>query len=80
MFRYRAVLSLVMFASGAAIAAAGDQQGFRCLFDGRSLDGWKAADMSFWSVADGAITAKITQEHPQGDCIINHCPNRICCR
>ena len=38
--------------------------GFKPIFDGRSLNGWKAADMSFWSVEDGAITAKITAEHP----------------
>ncbi len=37
---------------------------FTSLFDGKSLAGWKAADMSFWSVEDGAITAKITPEHP----------------
>ncbi len=36
---------------------------FVSVFDGKTLDGWKAADMSFWSVEDGAITAKITTEH-----------------
>lgn len=34
------------------------------IFDGKTLSGWSAADMSFWSVEDGAITAKITPEHP----------------
>ncbi|MCB1230463.1 MAG: DUF1080 domain-containing protein [Verrucomicrobiae bacterium] len=34
------------------------------LFDGKSLDGWKAPDMSYWSVADGAITATSTDAHP----------------
>ena len=34
------------------------------LFDGATLEGWKAADPSFWSVEDGAITAKITGQHP----------------
>ena len=34
------------------------------IFDGETLDGWLAADMSFWSVEDGAITAKITEEKP----------------
>lgn len=37
---------------------------FKPIFDGKTLDGWKAADMSFWSVEDGAITAQITPEHP----------------
>jgi hypothetical protein len=40
------------------------ENGFKDLFDGRSLDGWKAADMTFWSVEDGAITGKITEKHP----------------
>ncbi|MEA3364982.1 MAG: hypothetical protein U9Q79_05015, partial [Candidatus Hydrogenedentes bacterium] len=34
------------------------EPGFEPLFDGKTLNGWKAADMSFWSVEDGAITAK----------------------
>lgn len=37
---------------------------FVSIFDGKSLEGWKAADMSFWSVEEGAITAKITEEKP----------------
>ena len=37
---------------------------FKKLFDGKTLDGWKAADMTYWSVEDGAITGKITEEHP----------------
>ena len=40
------------------------EAGFESIFDGSTLDGWKAADMSFWSVEDGAITAKITKKHP----------------
>lgn len=40
------------------------EEGFETIFDGKTLTGWKAADMSFWSVEDGAITAKITPEHP----------------
>ena len=34
------------------------------MFDGKTLEGWQAPDMSYWSVEDGAITAKITKEHP----------------
>jgi type 1 glutamine amidotransferase len=37
---------------------------FKPIFDGRTLDGWKSADMSYWSVQDGAITARSTKEHP----------------
>src|SRR5690606_9040925 len=52
---------------GAAIlsphCALAKEKGFQSLFDGKTLDGWKAADMSYWSVEDGAITGKITPEH-----------------
>jgi hypothetical protein len=34
------------------------------LFDGETLNGWQAADMSFWSVENGAITGTITEAHP----------------
>ncbi|MDX9974722.1 MAG: DUF1080 domain-containing protein [FCB group bacterium] len=40
------------------------ERGFEPIFDGETLDGWTVADPSFWSVEDGAITAKITPEHP----------------
>lgn len=34
------------------------------LFDGKTLTNWKAPDMSYWSVEDGTITAKSSDEHP----------------
>jgi len=37
---------------------------FESIFDGKTLDGWKALDMSYWSVEDGAITAESTPQHP----------------
>jgi beta-fructofuranosidase len=50
---------------GAVLAnAAPTEEGFQSLFDGQSLKGWRAADLSYWSVEDGAITARITTEHP----------------
>lgn len=49
-------------------AAAAEEPVFQPLFDGKTLDGWKAPNMTFWSVEDGAITAKITKEHP---CSVN---------
>jgi hypothetical protein len=48
---------------GVALGAE-EAQGFTAIFDGKSLEGWVVADPSFWSVEDGAITAKITEEHP----------------
>ena len=56
--------SLALLAAAATAAAADAEDGFKSIFDGRTLQGWKAADMSYWSVEDGAITAKITPEHP----------------
>ena len=50
---------------GLAISAAITQGAdFKPIFDGETLDGWKASDMSYWSVRDGAITARATQQHP----------------
>lgn len=37
---------------------------FQRIFDGKTLEGWKALDMSYWSVRDGAITGQSTDEHP----------------
>jgi hypothetical protein len=47
-----------------ALPALDSEPGFESIFDGKTLDGWKAADMSFWTVEEGAITAKITEEKP----------------
>ena len=59
------VLGIVALATGwRAQAEAEDADGFKNLFNGKTLDGWKVADMSYWSVEDGAITGKITKEHP----------------
>jgi hypothetical protein len=43
---------------------AGDDDGFKPIFDGKTLKGWKAPDMSYWSVQDGAITAESTEANP----------------
>ena len=41
-----------------------NQSGFVNLFDGKTLAGWEAPDLTYWSVEDGAITGRITTEHP----------------
>jgi hypothetical protein len=48
----------------AAPAGARAEDGFQSLFDGKTLDGWKALNMSYWSVRDGAITGESTPENP----------------
>src|SRR4030095_17165486 len=60
-------LVLVTVVAGLAIVPAhaiAAEAEFKKLFDGKTLAGWKAADMSYWSVEDGAITGKITPQHP----------------
>lgn len=47
-----------------SLAHAADEAGFKPIFDGKTLHGWKAPDMSYWSVEDGAITARATKQHP----------------
>jgi len=37
---------------------------FKPIFDGESLSGWRAPNMSYWSVEDGAITAESTEANP----------------
>jgi len=44
--------------------AAAQEAGFKPIFDGKTLDGWKAPNMSYWSVRDGTITAESTLDNP----------------
>lgn len=37
---------------------------FQSIFDGQSLQGWRALNMSYWSVQDGAITGESTPKNP----------------
>jgi len=45
-------------------SAVAQEAGFKPIFDGRTLDGFKAAEMSYWSVKDGAITGRSTEQNP----------------
>jgi len=45
------------------IAAAEEEEGFRPLFDGRTLQGWDG-DPTYWRVEDGTITGETTLEKP----------------
>ncbi|HUS73458.1 MAG TPA: DUF1080 domain-containing protein, partial [Sedimentisphaerales bacterium] len=55
------LFGLVSFVTNSAMA---EEAGFKPIFDGKTLDGWKAPDMSYWSVDDGALTGRSTQQHP----------------
>ena len=61
MLKSPALLALPLLLLTAIASPAADP---RPLFDGKSLEGWSAPDMSWWSVQDGAITAASTDEHP----------------
>jgi hypothetical protein len=57
----RTILLLSAFlASCASSPRDVDEEGYRRIFDGKTLDGWKAPDMSFFSVQDEAITGEVT--------------------
>ncbi len=42
---------------------AAPETGFRQIFDGRSLNGWRGED-AFWRVEDGVIVGQSSEEHP----------------
>lgn len=46
------------------VTNASAQDGFKPIFDGKTLDGWKSPNMTYWSVTDGSITARSTQQNP----------------
>ena len=61
MIRRRLLLATICMCSFGALTPANE---FESIFDGRSLAGWETPDLSYWSVEDGAITGRITPEHP----------------
>ena len=44
-------------------AADESDDGYQCLFDGKTLKGWEGKP-EFWSVRDGVITGQTTAEKP----------------
>ena len=66
-FLCKCVAAAVVLSIASVVAWAGDE-GFTPIFDGKTITGWRAGDASYWSVEDGAITARIAKEHP---CTIN---------
>lgn len=57
-----AVFLLNALACQTAVVAA-EEDGFKSLFDGKTLEGWEGKPQ-FWSVRDGAITGQTTPENP----------------
>lgn len=54
------VFALALFAVAPSSAQV---RGWQKIFDGKTLDGWEAPDMSYFTVEDGAITGTTTKEH-----------------
>jgi len=54
---------IVLMVLCVTVCSAGAAQ-FKPIFDGKSLDGWKAPQMKYWSVRDGAIVGESTAENP----------------
>ncbi len=64
MTRPQFVFFVLLLAWIAARSSADEKaDGFRAIFDGRTLTGWQGQDMSYWTVEDGAITGTITPQH-----------------
>jgi hypothetical protein len=62
--RRHCITLVLLCLTGNTLTGSTKAQDFKSLFDGKSLTGWNAHDMSYWSVQDGAITAESTTEHP----------------
>lgn len=57
------LVSLCLVGGLAASAAGDEKDGFKPLFDGKTLQGWSGNE-KFWSVQEGAITGQTTKENP----------------
>jgi len=58
------ILGITFLCFCTAFAAEKANPQYVSIFDGKSLAGWRAPDMSYWSVEDGAITGESTEAHP----------------
>jgi hypothetical protein len=58
------LLAIILF----PIIGAHGAEGWQVIFNGQSLAEWETPDASYWTVEEGAITGRITKEHP---CTIN---------
>ena len=66
------LLFLSVVASVPAFVRAADKDGFKAIFDGKTLEGW-SGKKEFWSVKDGVITGQTTAENPtKGNTFLIH--------
>ncbi|QNN22238.1 DUF1080 domain-containing protein [Planctomycetales bacterium ZRK34] len=59
----KVLLTVVVLMLTAAGSRAADD-GFKPIFDGKTLDGWKAPLMQYWSVVDGSIVGATEADKP----------------
>ena len=58
-------IAVLLFLSACLVSdALKAEEGFVPIFDGKTLNGWSAPDMRYWSVRDGAITAESSEQLP----------------
>ena len=62
-FLFTAVLFLCASGPAGALAADAAEEGFKPIFDGKSLDGWDG-NPKFWRADGGAIVGQTTAENP----------------
>ena len=58
------VLCLLWVLVKTDLSSAAEEAGFQSIFDGKTLNGWSAPDMRYWSIRDGAITAESSEALP----------------
>lgn len=68
---YRHLVLAMLLLAGSAVfaepekpAVCANDPAFVPIFDGKTFEGWKAEDMSYWTVEDGALTGTISEAHP----------------
>ena len=58
-----AIVSAVCLLAISQTCPAAEEDGFKSIFDGKTLEGWDGKEQ-FWSVEDGAITGRTIKENP----------------
>ncbi len=54
---------VVLLSLYSAVSAQAKSSAWQRIFDGKTLNGWRAPDMSYFTVEDGAITGTTTKDH-----------------
>src|SRR6476469_7583461 len=67
-----ACVMAIVFIGATDSSKPSDEAGFELIFDGKTLEGGKSPDMSFWRVEDGAITGEVTADRkpPENNFIV----------